>query len=534
MANIFDGIKAMSDEEIRMEIALFSQVNFSNAAKETGNKVIGSIAQMASSFIKSFGGKGEFSYEVVRVTDMVRKDMEALRLREREWLVDRLKSIICEKFGIPGEVSNDTVSVMVVREAAVTYGVEKYDTFANKLEKVSVEYNKALLSTIHNMLVNQEPQEARDTDRRIQKALDRVSIDEKRNLQRLVMPKEFSGTGIARVLRLERDVKNLTYVVNSLGLECFDEVMVHTSAVVGAVKVLRSMSRVLCAQLVWLCVQRYKGEFGVDEKLMPSFMNEAEKADNDIWEKEFRGLLAGRRQMEERILKAEGAYAKNEEQLNLSKEKLDNMQDELSNLESRFDKLKADKDKYVNGHMPDGETKRYYNDVNETNRQVERAKVLMEKQLGKVDELSQKSLNQSRELMDLKNELGKADEVVKARLDALTSEIRGKWTAFFFRMRFEPEVFGQIATEFWSYERLAVEIFLKEIHDSEHFKKYKNYDAFKIAEGKLRAKVGKNVTAYIVYRDDMIVAISSKDILVGDKDAEGDESKEEADGQADA
>ena len=36
MPNIFDGIRKMSDEDVRLEIALITQTNLLNAAKETG------------------------------------------------------------------------------------------------------------------------------------------------------------------------------------------------------------------------------------------------------------------------------------------------------------------------------------------------------------------------------------------------------------------------------------------------------------------------------------------------------------------
>ena len=43
MPNIFDGIRKMSDEDVRLEIALITQTNLLNAAKETGNKLVNSL-----------------------------------------------------------------------------------------------------------------------------------------------------------------------------------------------------------------------------------------------------------------------------------------------------------------------------------------------------------------------------------------------------------------------------------------------------------------------------------------------------------
>ena len=48
MPNIFDGIRKMSDEDVRLEIALITQTNLHHAAKETGNKLVNSLADSAN------------------------------------------------------------------------------------------------------------------------------------------------------------------------------------------------------------------------------------------------------------------------------------------------------------------------------------------------------------------------------------------------------------------------------------------------------------------------------------------------------
>ena len=41
MMNLFEGVRKMTDDEIRMQIALFRNVTLLNAAKETSGKVLG-------------------------------------------------------------------------------------------------------------------------------------------------------------------------------------------------------------------------------------------------------------------------------------------------------------------------------------------------------------------------------------------------------------------------------------------------------------------------------------------------------------
>lgn len=45
MMNLFEGVRKMTDDEIRMQIALFRNVTLLNAAKETSGKVLGGLAR---------------------------------------------------------------------------------------------------------------------------------------------------------------------------------------------------------------------------------------------------------------------------------------------------------------------------------------------------------------------------------------------------------------------------------------------------------------------------------------------------------
>ena len=195
MANIFDGIAGMTDKQLRIEIALFSQVTLPNAAVETGNRVLGGVVDMANSIMKSLGGRQSWEYDVIRVSDMANSTYEKLLDKDRQWLLEELQRQIRQKLGKSEEEMQinadnaEKLSAMITNEAAVTYGLEKYDTPANKIEKISIEYNKAYLQAIHNILCKQTPNEAAKTNAELQKVLDLADIEAKRDLQKKIMPK---------------------------------------------------------------------------------------------------------------------------------------------------------------------------------------------------------------------------------------------------------------------------------------------------------------------------------------------------------
>ena len=105
MPNIFDGIRKMSDEDVRLEIALITQTNLLNAAKETGNKLVNSLADAANSFMQAFASSKSIDYQIVRVSDMVRKNIIQLNDDTRSELEIRLKELIAQKCGLTAQES---------------------------------------------------------------------------------------------------------------------------------------------------------------------------------------------------------------------------------------------------------------------------------------------------------------------------------------------------------------------------------------------------------------------------------------------
>lgn len=515
MANIFDGIAEMTDNQLRIEIALFSQVSLSNAAIETGNRVLGSVVDMANTIMQSLGGKPTWEYDVVRVSDMVNDACEKLQNKDREWLLGELYRQIAQKLDYDDkdlQVQESTqmyknvqeqekISVMIANEAAVTYGLEKYDTPANKIEKISIEYNKAYLEAIHEVLGKQTPEEAVTTNMRIQKRLDMVSIDAKRDLQKKVMPKEFSGTGIGRVLRQERGIKNLTYVVEVLGGACFGDIQTHVATVFTSVKSLRKPSRVLLAQLVWQARQCYGIKYTIDRTLLPSYIPEAVKLEQDEDERNLRrslSLIAG---IEKKQEKCEEAVRKNEEQKNEAETKLEKLIKEFEKRQSEFAKLEQDKERYVSGRMPEADTKRYYRNVNDTSRQMDSAEEAVNRQKAKIKEIYEKGDKLAEELYSAKNETDESRAEISEKVTLISGELKNKWRAYYFRFGFDDDVFEKVAECFWRSERLNIEEFLKEIHDSKSFAACKNMEAYADSmEGEtaiIRCSIAKGKNAVI-------------------------------------
>ena len=331
MMNLFEGVRKMTDDEIRMQIALFRNVTLLNAAKETSGKVLGGLADIANAFAESFSKRTPFDFQVTRVCDMVRKEYDRLKANDRVQLEYELKKILTEKCRelVPEESEEpdeERLSFLIINEAAKVYGIHKYKTPSGKIEAVSTAYNNALLSVIHTRLQKQGKEEVIHTDQKIQDAMNAVSLDTKRQLQSALMPKEFSGRCIGRILRLERSTKYLSYTVTFLGYGCFDEVLSNVSAVFSAMRAFKRISRVLFAQMIWKIKNTSHLTFTIAENVLPAYLDPVRRQEFMIQEQEFRAALAGRIESEQQYAKCEQAVTKQEEKAADAKQRLELMQ----------------------------------------------------------------------------------------------------------------------------------------------------------------------------------------------------------------
>ncbi len=472
MPGIYDGISDMTDDEIRMSIAIFRKVTFMNAAKETGKRFVGAVADIANALTEAFTRKTPFEYQITRVYDLVMSEYVLLKGKDREQLEYELnveiKKCCSELAGTASDddISRDRISFLLINEAARLYNIEKYMTPANKIEKISIEYNNAFLQVLHNELQKQTPEQVKKCDMKIQNRLNAISLDAKRELQKRLMPKEFSGQGIGRILRLERTCKYLTYAVDILGTDCFDETDINIRVVYDAIKSLKKIPRVLCAQFVW-SVRKARGrKFTIDKEILPGYIPADKKTEFLNEEKIFRGLLRERTESKEKLDKCEEEAAKLSETTEKLRTRMELDQREYDEAQMHFMSLESKKDAYVSGHMLKDDTKKYYNDVNEAKRQLDRAQDIFDKSRQKllIEESKLSKLREEQQLNELNFNVSKSKSEKKVR--EIAEQLKKNWCAYYFRFKFNEDLFENVVVDFDSEQRSIIEEMLKEMHDS--------------------------------------------------------------------
>lgn len=462
MPNLFDDIDRLTTNDIRMELALIRNINLTNMAKETGNKMVGALARMASSLIQTVSQNSSVDYEVVRMSDVIRKEYDELVGMTRDELKESLKNTLMQRFnsavGTENVLSEERVSYLIVSEAARMYDIPRYASFANKIHNIGIYYNKDVLQALHEMIRKQSPEEAEEFDQRLQKRLDIISLDAKRDLSQRLFPKEFSGRGIARVLRLERHTQYLEIAVSIMGIECFDYISAYAYTAAVSLRGFNKISRSVYAQFIWKI-------YGMTEVLrdnLPSYANTVEAASIIAKENKFRQMLKNRIEADKEIEKLRGQFEKNGQDKEKMLEKLTGMQESYDNARLEFEKLEKDKDVYMSGVRPEPETKKYYAQVNAVKRQIDTGKTELEATQKKYTELLAKGLELDKIIQQKEVYSQRLHQETNKELLEKTQEIKKKWNEFYTSIIFDDSVYGQAVLAFAREELLNIEEMLVE------------------------------------------------------------------------
>ncbi|MGN0316344.1 MAG: hypothetical protein ACI4E1_00235 [Lachnospira sp.] len=483
MAYLYEGIKKMSDEQLRQELAFLETVNFTNAAKETGGRLISTVTDVANAFAELIGSKNPFEYEYKKMNEMVGDSYIKMKLYDR----DRLMELLLDKLeaaakGIMGkssseEMSEDKLSRAIINIAADSFNINKYMTPAHKIEEISIKYNNAFLDTLQQYLKKMTPAEEAEAAKTMEAAIGMVSIDVKRSVQQAVMPARFNGAGMIEMLKKQHNTGKLKTTIEILGYDSLPCINAEIRMIFGALKSFRSMGSMHLARLVWVARNAYGRKFFVEPDLLPGYVSPKDKPELDNMDKEYTVLLKQYKAAAELTVKCTESLDNKKKQLEQIEEKYDAALKEYTEAEGIFDSLENKKDDYINNLRPESETKSFYNQVNEGKRRLDRTKESLDK-LSKKLETAKENVTAASDALDKAREEEK--NITKAKENEVRQralELKKNWSAYFFRFQFSGEVYEQVVEEFGRNEILCIEEMLKEIHDTHDLSQFSDEDS---------------------------------------------------------
>lgn len=150
MPNIFDGIKKISEEDLREQIAILETFNMTNLSKQTGQKVAKKLFQ-ATNLVTGLMKKAPLQEpEVLSIEELVERNKRQWQMLEREELEIHLKNVLktkCKSLkvrSIEEDISEDALSVFIIEQAAERYELKEELLPSQKADLITKYYEEEM------------------------------------------------------------------------------------------------------------------------------------------------------------------------------------------------------------------------------------------------------------------------------------------------------------------------------------------------------------------------------------------------------
>lgn len=284
MANIFDGLEKLSDDDIRLQIAILKNVSLFNTVMETGSRAVNRFISAAGNFLSSLSGSDKndesdlLNVKIVKVGDRIKQSFNELEKIGRKELDSVLKMELIEKCGMQiteftDEKSDEAVAVCVVRAAAAAYHLDINQSPSILADTIKEKYYTHMIRVLHIRLIKEDENTRKMTDGACTLVLRKINIERLRELNRELQLAQFNPVSIMAAARADRTPYTLEKIVSVMGFEAFDPIKCIINTVNDGMKSLIKADRLLLANLIWASVSAYGRKLSISRDMLPSFIN---------------------------------------------------------------------------------------------------------------------------------------------------------------------------------------------------------------------------------------------------------------------
>lgn len=556
MADIFDGIDKMSEDEIRNQIAILKNVNLMNSVLETGSRAMNRLISAAGTFLSAISGSDKMddseiiNVKIVKVKDKVEQSFQELKGYDRELLYEALCNELIDKCGLmtQGEEkpSYEKIAVCTVREAAAIYGLDGKQPAAVLLDLVKERYYADLLTVLHRRLVCENESARQKTDGKCTLALRKVNIERLRELNKYLQLREFNPRSIMTAVRGDRTTKTLEKVLPVMGWEAFDLQGCIIGTVNEGMKTLIPAARTLLAATIWLAGNAYGRKFAINKDVLPGFVNDGRMSGvNEVdirfmesvrkageLEKTVKRRLADSAANNRRLVELENdlLQARLEQDAALLDMQKIMGQKELADEEGKMARTHLDEYERANPTADNGkleyrQLKSQYEqaaaNIRNIQSRLERAQKTSSRKDIRVQELRLKIKDCEKRSVELGNQLFEItkeyNDIVfqtENEADYRASLIKIKWNNFFQELQFDTKAFENVIKLFRTSELTAIEMSLYELNigrDTAAYAHETRRENGEITGFITYSLVSSGKYAAIYYREKYIERISIKD-----------------------
>lgn len=553
MADFFEGLKKMSDDMLRLQIAMIRNVTLYNSAMETGTRAVNKLISTAGSFLSSLRGEERnedsdlLNVKIRKVHDLIRQTVEELSKEGSASLMNIMRRELAQRIGNMPEgeklPEDELIWCQTVRLAAGAYALDIRQPVTLLADSVAEQYRKHMLRVLHARLVKENETERNKTDAACTLALRVVDIGQLRGLNMELQLAQFNPKSIMGAVRADRSVRTLEKLINIIGFEAFDTEKCVIQCVNDAVKSLIGSERVLAAHLIYDCQRIMGKKYCISRDLLPSFVNDGRS--NGVNEVDIRYIerihKAGELEKNLTLIlsdisKAHKKQAESETDLLRAAEEMEKAQQENEEAKWRSDEAQQEGsiarlvlNQYESQHPAKDNSDMEYRqirsryekaaaEIRNTAYQLERAKKQLERcekryldMEKRVNEYNKEALKLGDSLFECSKEYNETIFSVDNETLERSVQLRSKWKNFFKTLSFDINVFEIMVKLFSTSQINKLEVAVWELEQAKNPKNYCHEYEKSEEASVLYCLVASGKYARICYTDKNIKNITIKE-----------------------
>lgn len=486
MPNIFDGLKKLSEEELREYIAILETYTMTNLSKQTGQKVAKKFVQATNLFVGMMKKTPFETPEVLTLEERLRKNKLNWQMLEKDELLLHIKHVLIEKCNsikageLEESVSDDTLYVKVINHAAELYDIKDELLICEKAELIKKSYNHEI-----KLLKKELEQEHKEKIR--EQIKDQVKEKVEKEIKEI--KEELEQKEVSELEKEEEATKEQKHLV-----ENYDPHKLVLEENLGAVPTpmgKNRLIRLLLAQLIGRSMNAYGMSFIPKDEELPSWLPVKERMELD---KAYEGLTKSCVQTEEKYDQALQKLLENENEANIKKRSIEYIQTKVEEKEERIKKLVVEKEKLLEKitNLNSQENKDIDKDLeiqrNKKELKMKESQISTYKSMTKLNKEEIKSAKESITILEKRREsISKlvkdtlkekelAKEALHIHKETRQNELEKKWKEIYNQFSFEKECIRDITSKFTMYEIQEIERGLYELHEG------KDVQAFSIGQ----------------------------------------------------